>query len=178
MAQLSTAQSWTAPSSVIDIQSRRLRDRANGNSEDEQKFPESEPIANEAQLQREGTYGLPIRQADASNLTLKKKQKNLVGSPSKKISATPLRSGLKKGSLKKAKELDMPPTPTGHDWHITDGGWNLVKTWSEKDGLLGTKVKKERYAGFLSKEAWQVMKQYEFEKIIAQIGQSGRHGRG
>ena len=72
----------------------------------------------------------------------------------------------------------MPPTPTGHDWHITDGGWNLVKTWSEKDGLLGTKVKKERYAGFLSKEAWQVMKQYEFEKIIAQIGQSGRHGRG
>ena len=177
MAQLSTARSWTAPSSVIDIQSHRLRDRADSHSGNEEKFPDSEAIANEAQVQREGTYGLPIRQADASNLTLKKKQKNLVGPPSKTTSSTNQRSGLKKGSLKKAKELDMPPTPTGHDWHLTDGGWNLVKTWSEKDGMLGTKVKKERYAGFLSKEAWQVMKQYEFEKIIAQIGQSGRHGR-
>ncbi|MFN0112951.1 MAG: hypothetical protein ACKVZH_29170 [Blastocatellia bacterium] len=71
----------------------------------------------------------------------------------------------------------MPPTPTGHDWHVMDDGWNLVKSWSEKEELTGQKVKKERYAGHLSQAAWQVMKEYEYEKIIAQIGkQSGRHG--
>lgn len=89
----------------------------------------------------------------------------------KKASSDTALKGLKKRSLKKAKELDMPPTPVGHDWHVSDGGWNLVKSWSEKDGLLGQKIKKERYAGHLSKEAWQVMKEYEYEKIIAKIGQ-------
>ncbi|MBS1789896.1 MAG: hypothetical protein JST85_19390 [Acidobacteria bacterium] len=174
---MSTAQSWTAPSSVIDIQSHRLRDRAISNTRSDHKFPESEAIGNEAVLQREGTYGLPIGRVDSSNLTLEKKQKRLVGLPTRKTRSTTSRSGLKGRSLKKAEKLDMPPTPVGHDWHLTDGGWNLVKTWSEKDGLLGTKVKKERYAGFLSREAWQVMKEYEYEKIIAQIGQSGRHSR-
>lgn len=89
----------------------------------------------------------------------------------KKASSDTTLKGLRKRSLKKAKELDMPPTPTGHDWHVSEGGWNLVKSWSEKDGLLGQKIKKERYAGYLSKEAWQVMKEYEYEKIIAKIGQ-------
>lgn len=86
-------------------------------------------------------------------------------------------SGLKKNSLKASAAKDMPPTPLGHEWRETEGGWNLIRCWSEKDSLLGKKVKKERYAGYLSRQAWQVIKEYEHEKIISQIGQQlRRHG--
>ncbi len=39
----------------------------------------------------------------------------------KKTTSDSLSKGLKKRSLKKARQLDMPPTPIGHDWHLTDG---------------------------------------------------------
>ncbi len=103
------------------------------------------------------------------------KQKS-AAKPKKPVSKSPF-TGLKKKSLKQSAEKDMPPTPLGHEWRETEGGWNLIRCWSEKDSALGKKIKKERYAGYLSRQAWQVMKEHEHEKIIAQIGQQlRRHG--
>lgn len=86
--------------------------------------------------------------------------------------------GLKRRSLKKALKLDMPPTPVGCEWRETDGGWNLFRCWSERDEVLGGRYKKERYVGFLGKEAWQVMKQYDYETFISIIGQRFRRHSG
>jgi hypothetical protein len=87
-------------------------------------------------------------------------------------------SGLKKKSLKQSVEKDMPPTPLGHEWRETEGGWNLIRCWSEQDEMLGKKIKKERYAGYLSRQAWRVMKEHDHEKIISQIGQQLRRHSG
>lgn len=86
-------------------------------------------------------------------------------------------NGLKKGSIEKARVLDMPPTPLGCEWRATDKGWNLFRNWKEENGLIGKRVKKERYAGHLSREAWEVMKEYDYETFIAVIAQRfRRHG--
>jgi hypothetical protein len=86
-------------------------------------------------------------------------------------------SGLKKNTIAKARALDMPPTPRGCEWRVTDGGWNLFRNWKEENSLIGKKVKKERYAGHLSREAWEVMKEYDYETFIAVIAQRfRRHG--
>jgi len=164
---------------VIDIQSHRLRSNTDNHLKSEPHTSENELEANlqNVALKRDGTYGVPIWPFKTDTPPFEKEHKKLLRPTLKKTTSNAQSKGLKKRSLKKAKALDMPPTPTGHDWHITDGGWNLVKSWSEKDGLMGAKVKKERYAGYLSREAWQVMKEYEYEKIIAQIGQFGRHSR-
>ncbi len=74
----------------------------------------------------------------------------------------------KKGSIEKSRATDTPPTPRGCEWRATDGGWNLFRHWSEQDEL-GKKIKKDRYAGYLSKEAWEVMKEYDYETFIAVI---------
>lgn len=74
----------------------------------------------------------------------------------------------KKGSIEKSKALDTPPTPRGCEWRVTDNGWNLFRHWSDRDDL-GKKIKKDRYAGYLSKEAWEVMKEYDYETFIAVI---------
>jgi len=100
------------------------------------------------------------------------------GNKSKKSKPRNASSGLKKRSLKKSRELDMPPTPLGCEWRETDGGWNLFRCWHEKDEVLGGRYKKERYVGFLSREAWQVMKQYEYETFISIIGQRFRRHSG
>lgn len=96
----------------------------------------------------------------------------------KKAASKAPSTGLKKKSLKQSLEKDMPPTPLGHEWRETEGGWNLIRCWSEKDSVLGEKIKKERYAGYLSRQAWQVIKEYEHEKIISQIGQQLRRHSG
>lgn len=86
-------------------------------------------------------------------------------------------SGLKKNSIAKARVLDMPPTPLGCEWRETDDGWNLFRNWKEENSLIGKKVKKERYTGHLSREAWEVMKEYDYETFIAVIAQRfRRHG--
>ncbi len=100
-----------------------------------------------------------------------------IQSPKKSKPRSPS-NGLKKRSLKKARELDMPPTPVGCEWRATDGGWNLFRCWSERDEVLGGRYKKERYVGFLGKEAWQVMKQYDYETFISIIGQRFRRHSG
>lgn len=178
MAHLATAHS-IPNSSVIDIQSHRPLGTTNNHSQNKNQNNENEFEINseESVFQKDGTYGVVLWPVSTNKPALEKQPKKparLVAP--KKRGASELK-GLKKRSLKKAKELDMPPTPTGHDWHVSEEGWNLVKSWTEKEGVMGQKVKKERYAGYLSRQAWQVMKEYEYEKVIAQIGQSGRYGR-
>lgn len=65
----------------------------------------------------------------------------------------------------------MPPTPWGCEWRRSDDGWNLWRCWSEKDGQLSRRVKKSRYAGYLSNEAWAVLKDYDYETFLSIIGQ-------
>ena len=73
---------------------------------------------------------------------------------------------------------DTPPTPRGCDWSKTDDGWNLWRIKWEKDPETGKRVKKIRYAGSLSRDAWRVMKDYDDETVISIIGQQlRRHGQ-
>ncbi len=172
MAQPEIAQLSQLPGGISSIP----RIQQNALKNDSQFFDNRFEVEDEENFfQQEEFIELPnlSEQIDRTRLTPSRKasQPN-----TKKTASSSGLKGLKKRSLNKAKQLDMPPTPIGHDWHLTDGGWNLVKSWSEKEGLAGQKIKKERYAGYLSREAWQVMKEYEYEKIISQIGQqSGRH---
>ncbi len=168
MAQWKAAQSNLIPGSSFSIpQSQNSKLNSQGQVFDRQVEPEIE----EGFFEQEEFFELPTSPEEIDQDVSPTERKKAHRSSAKKAVSDSLLKGLKKRSLKKAKELDMPPTPTGHDWHVSDRGWNLVKSWSEKDGLLGQKIKKERYAGYLSREAWEVMKEYEHEKIIAQIGQ-------
>lgn len=172
MAQLEVAQLSQLPGGISSIP----RIQENALKSDSQFFDDQLEMENEEDFfQQEEFLELPALSEKVDRTRLVQSRKAPRPSAPKTASSSGLK-GLKKRSLNKAKQLDMPPTPIGHDWHLTDGGWNLVKSWSEKEGMIGQKIKKERYAGYLSREAWQVMKEYEYEKIIAQIGQqSGRH---
>ncbi len=168
-------------SSMIGSQSHRFQETTNEHSHIKDQNPEDEFNFNfyseGPALQGSEPYRFASWQINTNKPGLEKKSNKLAPKVAQKKNSSEEVKGLKKRSIKKAKELDMPPTPTGHDWHVSEEGWNLVKSWAEKEGLMGQKIKKERYAGYLSREAWQVMKEYEYEKIIAQIGQSGRYGR-
>ncbi|MGH9799786.1 MAG: hypothetical protein ACRD82_05425, partial [Blastocatellia bacterium] len=182
VAQLNEAQPMTVRgniSSVTDIHSHRFRKGLNVRPASEDRTIENEfdSEVGEEFFLRDGTYGVPIRTIETAPPKFSNKfDKAPRPAAKKKIDSAPQLKGLKKRSLKKSREMNMPPTPLGHDWHLTDGGWNLIRKWNEKNGLIGQKTKKERYAGYLSRDAWEVMKEYEYEKIISQIGQSGRHG--
>ncbi len=167
MAQLEVAQSNLVPGTSSVPHSQKSKLNKHGQLVDQPIKPEDE----ENVFQQEEFLELPVLPEEVDWQLPSKKRKKAPRSNAKEPASDSILKGLKKRSLKKAKETDMPPTPIGHNWHISDGGWNLVKSWSEKDGLLGQKIKKERYAGYLSREAWQVMKEYEYEKIIAKIGQ-------
>ncbi|HKX28373.1 MAG TPA: hypothetical protein VJ302_11795 [Blastocatellia bacterium] len=80
-------------------------------------------------------------------------------------------TGLKKRKNAKPGQAETPPTPLGCQWLKADHGWNLWRYWSEKDPLTGEKVRRTRYAGFLSQEAWEIMKEYDYETFISIIGQ-------
>jgi hypothetical protein len=74
---------------------------------------------------------------------------------------------------------DMPPIPRGCEWRRADEGWSLWRTWGEWDEGRTTRVKKTRYAGHLSDDAWRIMKEYDHETFLSVIGQRfRRHGRG
>ena len=79
--------------------------------------------------------------------------------------------GIKKRRPGKPGQEEMPPTPWGCEWRRSDDGWNLWRCWSEKDGQLSRRVKKSRYAGYLSNEAWAVLKDYDYETFLSIIGQ-------
>jgi hypothetical protein len=86
------------------------------------------------------------------------------------------RPGLKKLN-KKQISLDWPPTPRGCEWRRSDDGLNLWRCWTEWDDGKAKRIKKSRYAGHLSDDAWRIMKEYDHEAFISIVGERlRRHG--
>lgn len=84
--------------------------------------------------------------------------------------------GLKKHTDKQVAE-GMPPTPRGCEWRRSDEGLNLWRCWTEWDEDKTQRIKKSRYAGNLTYDGWQVMKEYDYEAYISNIGERlRRHG--
>ncbi|MEP7340957.1 MAG: hypothetical protein ABI977_24710 [Acidobacteriota bacterium] len=150
--------------------------------EDEESFANEDVIevegATDAAIQSVGRAAVIPAAYSTSNRFDSFKPREIGGQIRKKNSKPRAKSnGLKKSSLKRSKELDMPPTPLGCEWRDAGNGWSLWRCWSEGDNVIGGKYRKERYAGYLSREAWGVMKQYEYETFIAVIGRRfRRHG--
>jgi len=85
-------------------------------------------------------------------------------------------NGLKKHTDKQIAE-GMPPTPRGCEWRRSDEGLNLWRCWTEWDEDKAQRIKKSRYAGNLTYDGWQVMKEYDYEAYISNIGERlRRHG--
>jgi hypothetical protein len=103
-----------------------------------------------------------------------KKEKSGEGETTSPASKSGIKTGIKRRRSGKAGDEDMPPTPWGCEWLKTGDGWNLWRYWSEKDRVTGERIKKSRYAGYLSHDAWQVMKGYDYETFISIIGQRFR----
>jgi hypothetical protein len=86
------------------------------------------------------------------------------------------RTGLKK-LTKKQIAMDWPPAPRGCEWRRSDEGLNLWRCWTEWDGDKNKRIKKSRYAGHLSDDAWRIMKEYDHEAFISIVGERlRRHG--
>ena len=86
------------------------------------------------------------------------------------------RPGLKKPN-KKQIVLDWPPTPRGCEWRRSEDGLNLWRCWTEWDDEKAKRIKKSRYAGHLSDDAWRIMKEYDYEAFISIVGERlRRHG--
>ena len=64
-----------------------------------------------------------------------------------------------------------PPTPWGCEWRRADNGWNLWRCWSERESPDSPRVRRSRYAGFLSQDGWEVLKGYDYETFLAILGQ-------
>jgi hypothetical protein len=86
------------------------------------------------------------------------------------------RPGLKK-LTKKQIAMDWPPAPRGCEWRRSEEGLNLWRCWTEWDGDKNRRIKKSRYAGHLSDDAWRIMKEYDHEAFISIVGERlSRHG--
>jgi hypothetical protein len=86
------------------------------------------------------------------------------------------RPGLKK-LTKKQVAMDWPPAPRGCEWRRSDEGLNLWRCWTEWDGDKNKRIKKSRYVGHLSDDAWRIMKEYDHEAFISIVGERlSRHG--
>lgn len=86
------------------------------------------------------------------------------------------RPGLKKLTRKQIA-MDWPPAPRGCEWRRSDEGLNLWRCWTEWDGDKNKRIKKSRYAGHLSDDAWRIMKEYDHEAFISIVGERlRRHG--
>ena len=86
------------------------------------------------------------------------------------------RPGLKK-LTKKQIAMDWPPAPRGCEWRRSDEGLNLWRCWTEWDGDKNKRIRKSRYAGHLSDDAWRIMKEYDHEAFISIVGERlSRHG--
>lgn len=64
-----------------------------------------------------------------------------------------------------------PPTPWGCEWRRVDNGWYLWRCWSERESPDSPRVRRSRYAGFLSHDGWEVLKGYDYETFLAILGQ-------
>lgn len=125
---------------------------------------------------REPIYRLRVR-IDKPSPRLDTSDKPPRSTPVLKGSRTGTQTGLRK-TRRKPDPDGPPPTPWGCEWRPTDDGWSLWRSWAEKDAGTGSRVRKSRYAGALSREAWAVMKDYDYETFLANIGQQfRRHGK-
>jgi hypothetical protein len=96
--------------------------------------------------------------------------------PRSPISKESPRPGLKK-LTKKQIAMDWPPAPRGCEWRRSEEGLNLWRCWTEWDGDKNKRIKKSRYAGHLSDDAWRIMKEYDHEAFISIVGERlSRHG--
>ncbi len=92
------------------------------------------------------------------------------------VKKAPSHRGLKKLTPKQIA-LDLPPTPRGCEWRRSDEGLNLWRCWTEWDDNKTQRIKKSRYAGHLSDDAWRIMKEYDHEAFISTVGERlRRHG--
>jgi len=85
--------------------------------------------------------------------------------------------GLKKLN-KKQIALDLPPTPRGCEWRRSEDGLNLWRCWTELDDAKTGRIKKSRYAGHLSDDAWRILKEYDHEAFISTVGERLRRHSG
>jgi len=108
---------------------------------------------------------------------LKELDKSAIRNPQSAIHGESRRPGLKKAT-KKQIALDWPPTPRGCEWRRSDAGLNLWRCWTEWDDDKGKKIKKSRYAGHLSDDAWPIMKEYDHEAFISIVGERLRRHSG
>ena len=94
---------------------------------------------------------------------------------------SPIRNGSRRPGLKKLTKkqiaMDWPPAPRGCEWRRSEEGLNLWRCWTEWDGDKNKRIKKSRYAGHLSDDAWRIMKEYDHEAFISIVGERlSRHG--
>ncbi|MBO0860822.1 MAG: hypothetical protein J2P21_20530 [Chloracidobacterium sp.] len=89
----------------------------------------------------------------------------------------PRRPGLKKLSRKQIA-LDLPPTPRGCEWRRSEEGLNLWHCWTDWNDDKTKRIKKSRYAGHLSDDAWRIMKEYDYETFISIVGERLRRHSG
>lgn len=87
------------------------------------------------------------------------------------------RPGLKKLNRKQIA-LDWPPTPRGCEWRRSDDGLNLWRCWTDWNDDKTKRIKKSRYAGHLSDDAWRIMKEYDHEAFISIVGERLRRHSG
>ncbi len=90
----------------------------------------------------------------------------------------PAYPGLKKETKRQIAQ-GAPPTPKGFEWRPSDEGWGLWHNWSEWNDDKTERIKKSRYAGHLSHDAWEIMKEYDREAFISNVGEQirGHSGR-
>ncbi|MBO0725344.1 MAG: hypothetical protein J2P52_07070 [Blastocatellia bacterium] len=89
----------------------------------------------------------------------------------------PRRPGLKKLNRKQIA-LDLPPTPLGCEWRRSEEGLNLWHCWTDWNDDKTQRIKKSRYAGHLSDDAWRIMKEYDHEAFISIVGERLRRHSG
>ena len=96
----------------------------------------------------------------------------------RRMSAAARTPGTRKRTTGQLKR-DMPPIPRGCEWRRAEDGWSLWRTWGEWDEEKGARVRKSRYAGTLSDDAWRIMKEYDHETFLSVVGHRlRRHRRG
>ena len=115
--------------------------------------------------------------ADACRPKAKGKKAKTYQGPRQSVKNEFRQAGLKKQN-KKQIALEMPPTPRGCEWRRSDDGMNLWRCWTEWDDDKATRIKKSRYAGHLSEDAWRIMKEYDHEAFISTVGERLRRHSG
>lgn len=163
---------------MANLDGRRLRLLSRGEDGAKREGTgEKDSETSQIELRKEGTNGQPVvtiapyikpAKSPTKGPARREKTGEATGEAKKTNPGIKKRRGGKKG------EEDMPPTPWGCEWLRTDDGWNLWRYWSEKDRLTGQRIKKSRYTGYVSHDAWQVMKGYDYETFISIIGQRFR----